>query len=191
MSKEAIINKIISDAEIKAAAMVSEARAKAESTINETKSLCDLYRAESKKETDKLVLDIDSRAQTVAELDSKKMLLGAKAQIIDKVFERVLDKIRELDKDTYLKLLLGMLENAEDGDVITVSKREKGILTEKAVENFAKGKGIKLTLNKEPGDFDGGMILTSRGVDKNLTFDVEVSLLREEIEMQIAKELFG
>ncbi|MCQ2409002.1 MAG: hypothetical protein MJ068_00500 [Clostridia bacterium] len=191
MSKEAIINKIISDAELKAAAMVGEAKAKAESTIADANAVCDAYRANSKKETDGLVMDIDSRAQTVAELDSKKVLLSAKAQIIDKVFERVLDKIKELDKDTYLKLLLGMLENAEDGDVITVSEREKKILTEKAVEDFAKKKGIKLTLSKTTGDFDGGMILSSNGIDKNLTFDVEVSLLREEIEMQIAKELFG
>jgi len=191
MSKEAIIDKIIKDAEIKATAMINEAKDKAEESLAAVTNDCEIYKKQSKKDSEKAVQDLLSRAQTVAELDVKKMLLGAKAQVVDKVFERVLEKLKGLDEKNYLKLLLGMLKYAEDGDVITISKREEKILTKEAVDKYAKDKGIKLSLAKKLGDFDGGMILSSKGVDKNLTFEIEVSLLREEIEMQIAKELFG
>ena len=55
---------------------------------------------------------------------------------------------------------------------------------------MAGDKGITLTLAKISGDFDG-MILSGNGVDKNLTFEVEIALLRDELETQIAKEIFG
>lgn len=191
MSKEAIVSKILDDAKFKAKAMVGEAKIKADETLANAKASCDDYKKKSKSEIDTIVSDILARSKTVAELDNKKKMLGAKALILNKVFERVLDKMKELDAKEYKALLLGMLNSAEDGDVITISKREEKILTKSVVDEFAKSKGIKLTLNSELGDFDGGIILSSKGVDKNMTFDVEVSLLREEIEMQIAKELFG
>ena len=72
-----------------------------------------------------------------------------------------------------------------------MSKREKDIVSDEFISAYAKKKGIKLTLNKKFGDFDGGMILTGKGIDKNLNFDVELALLRDATETQIAKELFG
>ena len=79
---------------------------------------------------------------------------------------------------------------AEDGDVITVGKRQRDCLSDGDVAQVAGDKGITLTLAKISGDFDG-MILSGNGVDKNLTFEVEIALLREELETQIAKEIFG
>ena len=38
--------------------------------------------------------------------------------------------------------------------------------------------------------FSGGVILSGGGVDKNLTLEVEVGLLREETESEIATLLF-
>ena len=58
-------------------------------------------------------------------------------------------------------------------------------------EKFAKEKGISLTLADKLGDFDGGIVLSENGVDKNFTFDVEVALLKEQTEANVAKEIFG
>lgn len=84
-----------------------------------------------------------------------------------------------------------MLKFAEDGDKVTVSAREKGIVTKKMVDDAAKAKGAKLALDSEYGDFDGGVLLTGNGIDKNFTFEVEFALLRDATEAKIAKELFG
>lgn len=84
-----------------------------------------------------------------------------------------------------------MLQNAKDGDVVTISQREKDIVTKESLAQFAKEKGISLTLSDKLGDFDGGVILSENGVDKNFTFEIEVALLKEQTEANVAKEIFG
>ena len=106
-------------------------------------------------------------------------------------YETALNKVKNLPKEKYAKLVMGMLSMAEDGDVVTISKREKDVLTESVIKEFAAKKKIKLTLNKEFGEFDGGIILSGSGVDKNLTFETEFQLLKDELEETVAKKLFA
>lgn len=191
MSKEAIVEKIISDAHLKADSIVAEANAKADEIIAKAAEECKEYLYSTKSETDRMVLDVDARSKTVAELDAKKLTLAAKTKVLDVVYERVLENLRNLDEKTYSDLIFAMLDNAKDGDVVTISRREKDIVTEASLAEFAKKKGIKLTLSDKFGDFDGGLILSEDGVDKNFTFEVEVALLKEQTEAKTAKEIFG
>lgn len=191
MSKEAIVDKILCDAQNKANSFVEDARVKADGIIAESAEQCKAYLFSSKVETDRMCDDIESRSNTVAELDAKKLILGAKIKIIDAIFARALEKMRTLDDERYKELLLGMLNIAEDGDVITLSAREKELLTKDDVDKFAKSRGIKLTLAENVGDFEGGMVFSGKGVDKNLTFDTEIAIIRDEMETSIAKEVFG
>ncbi len=191
MSKEAIIEKILSDADVQARTTVEEAEKKADEILALAAEQCKSYLAKSKSETDRAVKEVAERAETVAELDARKMLLRAKSAVLDEVFALALEKARALDKATYKKIIVGMLNFAENGDKVTVSAREKGIVTKKLVDDVAKAKGIKLTLNDKEGDFDGGIILTSDGIDKNFTLDVEFALLRDAAEAETAKKIFG
>lgn len=191
MSKEAIVEKIISDAHLKADSIVAEANAKADEIIAKAAEECKEYLYSTKSETDRMVLDVDARSKTVAELDAKKLTLAAKTKVLDVVYERVLENLRNLDEKTYSDLIFAMLDNAKDGDAVTISQREKDIVTEATLAEFAKKKGIKLTLSDKFGDFDGGLILSENGVDKNFTLEVEVALLKEQTEAKTAKEIFG
>lgn len=191
MSKEAIIDKILSDANLKADAVIGEANAKADEIISHAAEQCKSYLYQSKAETDKMALDVDSRSRSVAELDARKLQLAAKTKVLDSVYASVLDKLRNLDKERYSALIFAMLDNAKDGDVVTVSEREKDIVTKQSLDEFASKKGIRLTLCEKTGDFDGGVVISENGVDKNFTFEVETALLREQTETKVAKEIFG
>lgn len=191
MSKEAIIDKILSDANLKGDAIIGEANEKANEIISLAANQCKDYLYKSKTEIDRLTLEIDERSRSVAELDARKLLLAAKAQVLDSVYAKTLEKLRNLDKEQYSTLIFSMLENAKDGDVVTVSEREKDIVTKESLADFAKKKGISLTLADKFGDFDGGVIISENGVDNNFTLEVEVALLREQTETKIAKEIFG
>ncbi len=191
MSKEAIIDKILSDANLKGDAIIGEANEKANEIISLAANQCKDYLYKSKTEIDRLTLEIDERSRSVAELDARKLLLAAKAQVLDSVYAKTLEKLRNLDKEQYSALIFSMLENAKDGDVVTVSEREKDIVTKESLTDFAKKKGISLTLADKFGDFDGGVIISENGVDNNFTLEVEVALLREQTETKIAKEIFG
>lgn len=191
MSKEAIIDKILSDANLKGDAIIGEANEKANEIISLAANQCKDYLYKSKTEIDRLTLEIDERSRSVAELDARKLLLATKAQVLDSVYAKTLEKLRNLDKEQYSALIFSMLENAKDGDVVTVSEREKDIVTKESLADFAKKKGISLTLADKFGDFDGGVIISENGVDNNFTLEVEVALLREQTETKIAKEIFG
>ena len=191
MSKEAIVEKIISDAHLKADSIVAEANAKADEIISAAAEECKGYMYSFKSETDKMIFDVDARSKTVAELDARKLTLAAKTNVLDVVYERTLENLRSLDKEAYSALVFGILENAKDGDVVTISEREKDIVTKESLAEFAKKKGIKLTLAEQFGDFDGGIVLGENGVDKNFTLEVEVALLKEQTEAKTAKEIFG
>lgn len=191
MSKEAIIDKILSDANLKGDAIIGEANEKADEIISLAAKQCKDYLYKSKTEIDRLTLEIDERSRSVAELDARKLLLAAKTQVLDSVYAKTLEKLRNLDKEQYSALIFSMLENANDGDVVTVSEREKDIVTKESLADFAKKKGITLTLADKFGDFDGGVIISENGVDNNFTLEVEVALLREQTETKIAKEIFG
>lgn len=191
MSKEAIIDKILSDANLKADAVIGDANAKADEIISLAAEQCKSYLYQSKAETDKMALDVDSRSRSVAELDARKLQLAAKTKVLDSVYASVLDKLRNLDKERYSALIFAMLDNAKDGDVVTVSEREKDIVTKQSLDEFANKKGITLTLCEKTGDFDGGVVISENGVDKNFTFEVETALLREQTETKVAKEIFG
>lgn len=190
MSKEAIVEKILSDAGTRAESFVSEQKDKADDILAEAAEQCKSYIYTFQAETDRMVSDIESRAKTVAELDARKLMLAKKTELLDRVFDRATEKLVGLDRETARRLLLGMLGAAEDGDVITLGARQQGCLDKDDIERFAAERGISLTLSKTPGNFDG-MVLSGKGVDKNLTYGVEISLLRESIETEIAKEIFG
>ncbi|MEG1662797.1 MAG: V-type ATP synthase subunit E family protein [Clostridia bacterium] len=191
MSKEAIIDKILTDAEARANAMVTEAELRADEIISAAAEQCKTYLYESKNTLENAVKDIEKRGKTVAELDAKKIMLGAKSKVLDEAFALALNKAKKLDKESYKTLILGMLKQAEDGDLVTISKRESGIITKKVVADEATKRGIKLTLNDELGDFDGGIILSNHGVYKNYTLEVEFSVLRDTMEAEVAKELLN
>ena len=189
MGKESIVEKILSDANTRANSFVREQNDKADEILADAAQACKSYIYNFKSETDKMVADIEARSKTVAELDARKLMLAAKTVLLNSVFSRAVEKLATLDGDTLKRLLIGMLEVAEDGDVITLGRRQKDCLNAYDIAEFSVKKGIRLTLSESCGDFDG-MILSGHGVDKNLTFGVEVASLREDLETQIAKELF-
>jgi len=189
--KDAIINKIIADAERNEKATLSDAEVRVDEIVSGLAEQSKEYIYRSKAEQDKLKEEIVARSATVAALDAKKLLLDAKNTLIVKTFETALKKARNLQKKSYEKLIFGMLELAEDGDVLIISEREKDIITAAKLKEFSEKKKIKLTLAKELGTFDGGIILSNHGVSKNITLDTEISLLRDEMEEEIARKLFS
>ena len=188
---EAIINKILADAKAKAEQILTQANVDSEAVLDNAKKECDKNTNNVNAKKQAVVDETISRRQTVAELDVKKIVLKAKKDAIDKAFILAKENLVNLPSADYLKLVSSMIETyVEDGDTVTISAKDKDIITDKLVEDIASKKGVKLTLNKEYGDFIGGVILSNNGIDKNLTFDVELKVLREELETTIANMIF-
>lgn len=189
--KDAIINKIMSDADSQAEEILAQAKAKAEAQVKKALDESEALQADAAKKAEDAGSELITRRLTVAGLDVKKQMLAVKKELIDASFAKAESVLAGLEDDDYLKLISAMLaKSASDGDTVIVSANDKSRITADFIKKQSKKLGISLTLGKEYGDFDGGIILTGGGVDKNLTLEVELKLLYDEIQADVAAILF-
>lgn len=190
--QQKIIDKILSDATHDAGEMLSEALKKAEALVAAKQSEADAEYDLSVEEARKAGEEVVRRRLTVADLEVKKLLLSAKKQAVDEAFEESLKKLLALPKEEYTALVESMIASAaDDGDVVVISENDKNVLTKAFFDKISAKIGKMLTLSDTFGNFKGGVMLLGKGVDKNLTFESELALLRDEVEPEVAKIMFS
>lgn len=190
-NKEAIIQKIIDDAEKVAQSNIDEAEKTAAQILDRAKREVEKYKNDNLTKADDLYADALERSKVVSNLDCKKLLLNAKKATIDKAFQEAVDDIMK-DKKGYLSLIEKMISScAEDGDKVVVCKDDEKVITKKFVSDLAEKTGKKISLSKDFGDFKGGVILEGKNYDKNLTLELELSAIRQDTEKKISEILFG
>ena len=119
MSAEAIVERIISDAEKNAEEMISEARKKAGEVIAEAERHAERDRKGTEAELKIKIKGIEDGKAATARLDSAKIMLAEKRRVIDAVYEKALEKLIALDKRSSLSVAERLLNlYAEEGDEI-------------------------------------------------------------------------
>lgn len=190
--QQKIIDKILSDATHDAGEMLSEALKKAEALVAAKQAEADAQYDLSVEEARKAGEEVVRRRLTVADLEVKKLLLSAKKQAVDEAFEESLKKLLALPKEEYAALVGSMIASAaDDGDVVVISENDKNVLTKAFFDKISAKIGKKLTLSDTFGNFKGGVMLLGKGVEKNLTFESELALLRDEVEPEVANIMFS
>lgn len=185
--KEAIIEKILSDARAIVNSTLEEANIFSAEEISVAQNDVKLYReknmAESYEERDEII----RRKITVANLEVKKLMLQAKQELLSVAFADTIAAVKA-DTSSYEKLVQRMITMANDGDVVTFSHLDKKLFDEKWLK-LHTDKAVKI--NKNYGEFCGGVILEGSESDKNMTLEVELDNVRNNHEPEIAGILFG
>jgi len=173
---------ILKNAEEKARKMIEAAEAKAREELR------------SKIEPEKLVLR--RRVLGKAVMDGRKMVILAKNEVIGRVFERALERIKTLtDSDLYREFLVKSLRKAIEefsdigGEELIVYVNERDL-------DFLQGKVRELDppvkLKFRRGEFIGGMIVTDPE-EKRVFYDTIESrfeALRPILREKVASILF-
>ena len=189
MSKEAILERIISDAKTAAAATVAEAEGRAAEIIADAEA-----RAERDRQGTSTIIAERSKAiadgkAATARLDAAKVMLAAKRGVIDEVYARALEKLKALPQKEAVRLAEGLLLSyAEDGDELVFATNfaykaqvlKLAVVAEKNLKNSGK-----------TADIDGGFILIGKNSDKDLSYGALLALDREERQAEIAAKLFS
>ncbi|MCD6535633.1 MAG: hypothetical protein J7K49_01200 [Thaumarchaeota archaeon] len=169
----------------------AEERAKKMIETAETKAREELR---SKIEPEKLVLK--RRILGKAVMDGRKAVILARNEVIEKVFEKALEKIRALtDSDLYREFLVKSLKKAieEFSDIggeeliVYANERDLEFLREKTRELYPS---VKLKFRK--GDFIGGIIVMD-SAEKRVFYDTIESrfeALRPVLREKVASLLF-
>ena len=135
---------------------------------------------------------------SLAQMETKKMVLAAKQEVMDAAFEMAAEKLRNMPKaDKLAKLTELALKAVSTGE-------EKLVLGEKDKADFGKelisavnaklkemGKTAKVELSDETADITGGLILKDKNVEVNCAYETLLRLNKKEIAGQVAKLLFA
>lgn len=188
MSKQEVVERILSDAKAEAAALIAEANRNAEAIAAEAGARCEALKRETEAEVAAYRQAALEKKQASARLESAKILLREKRKVVEYIYAQSLSRLLSLEKEDTLSLAQRLLSAyAEDGDEIFFAENfrfEKEVLA----LPVAKEKHIKL------GDkrlkIDGGFCLKGKVSDKDLSYSALLAADREAYEAQLAKEIF-
>ncbi len=178
--------KIIKGAEIKIANLKSQVKKEIESMQRE---ILDRYNQEAKLKERKII--------TEAVLNSKKNILSEKQTIIANIFSEVLNRIVGLEDERYLSLLEKLiLDNVEVGDeIVYIGNQERQLVNQKFINTIneklkSQGKKGNLELSEKRVPIMGGVILGTGEIRKNVSLEVILEKIKDEIETELNQFLF-
>ena len=177
-----IIDEILQDAENESKKIVEDARKEVADLVGKTES-------EAQKKADKIVekakvegAQSKDRIISNSSLTARDMVLVAKQEMINKVFDLTKEKLKTLNHEVYLSFVeksLKTLEIKEDSEII-LTESEKKLAGE---ELF----GIKVANET----VESGFSLKNGKIILNNEFSSLVDLIKEDLEQEVAEKLFS
>lgn len=188
--KKNIIDDIISSAKKSAETMISDA----EKERDEAQKAAEAEFAAAQKAADEqaaFAAEAVKRGKLkLGELEAGKVLLSYKRACVDEVYKAVKDKVLKMKDADYLDLLSKLIkECANDGDEIVACRADVNRVTAAWVKKLSTSIKKKLTLSKETGEFEAGVVLKSGGYDIDLTVDEIIADLKYRTESETVKSL--
>ena len=190
--------KIISDAKIQASKIITQAEDNKNNIIKKGEKEADnvkkviLYKINQEASLKK------SKILTEANLEAKKTILLEKQKIMEDVFDKALESIEKLNSKDYLNFIKKLiLDNIERGDeTIFTGSLDKNKISKDFIEEInkelkAKDKKGELRLSTSYLPIKGGVVIGSGKIRKNISLEFLLKKIREELEIQISKDLFN
>lgn len=188
MGTQQIVERILSDAEAEARAIVEEAESKAAKLLAESVSRAEKGRRETEADVEAKRESILEKKAAVARLDGAKLLLAEKRKVIDAIYAEALRRLLTLEKEDALKLSERLLEAyAENGDEIWFAENFR-FAAEVELLPVVKERSLRISPQSLP--LDGGMRLKGRTSDKDLSYGALLAADRDEYQAEIARKLF-
>ncbi len=186
---EKILAEIQNDANEAAKSQIETAKKKAdeisENTSKEIAKATAEYEHKNKLEGEHIL----ERAKSAAELESRKLLLNKKQELITKALTAAKSKLETLSADEYFQTLQKLL-NAYKTDDKGIMKLSKSDL-KRLPADFEKGLPPQIKLSKESADIKNGFLLIYEGIDINCSFDALFEDKAEQLQDKAASILFN
>ncbi|EEH99052.1 V-type ATP synthase subunit E [Clostridium tertium] len=135
------------------------------------------------------------RILSSASLKVRNNKLSAKQEVIKEVFEKSIDMLATISGDDFLRFIknsiLSLGEIGEQTLILNKDGMEVVDLTFIYDLNQSLGDKGNIKLSPNTGNFKGGFILESNGIEINNTYEALVSSLKDELEFEVARVLFN
>lgn len=189
---EKITDRIVSDAQEKAAELLSEAKTQAAGITADYEGRVNDILTEARAKAEAQAAQTAQRAEAAGALEGRKWVLSAKQQLLEDTFTMALDQLCALPKEEYTALLTRqLLEAAQGGEEVIFNQGDRARVGKEVVTAVnEKLKGGHLTLSEETRDIKGGFILKSGLVELNCALETLVEQEKETLSAQVASRLF-
>ena len=181
----------------------ADAKAEAEEIIGKFKEQADEILAAARLESEKIQkrleekirseeTEVRRRKKIVADLEVRKLDLGARRELIEMTFNKALDVLSQTSDSGYLAFMEGLMaEGAANGDEeVLLAKNEKRV-TKKWIEEFNEKYKKRLSLSDEIVPGSGGFALRRNDISVNCTLEVLLRWVREDMEAEVVSRLFS
>lgn len=193
MSIEKITAKILGEANFVKTEILGEAKVKSQTIIDEAKEKASVILDDMEKKGLSEKAQIVERRKSVAFIDSKKVILNKKQELISECFnDAVKNFTKQVEPETYVKLLINMgLESGVKGGSLIFNADEKEKIGKKVVDALNNEvAGNDFVLSEETGQMIGGYIISSNNIHIDNTVESLVLESKEYLAGDVAKMLF-
>ena len=194
---ENLAAKIIEDANIKAEAILKEAKDNEILLVDKKIKEAEVLKHQMLEKTKIEAITVTKRIISNSQLTVRNEKLVAMQKMIDKVFACALEKLLAMNDKEYLELIKRYLLSMpiEGNEEIILPGKYKSLISDEYLSEInaslkTTGKIGELKLSSDARDIKSGFIVLKDGIEVNNTFESLVNSLRDEIEPEIVKELF-
>lgn len=174
--------------------MTADARREAGEIAARYREQADRESAEIVERGRRAAAEREERLASVAQLEARKLELAAKQEMLQKAFDKALERLLTLPEEQYIVLLSELaVKAARTGrEQVILSQKDRTRYGKQAVTAANEKLGDKghLTLSQESRPIKGGLILSDGDVEVNGTFETLVRLQRGALDREVAKVLF-
>lgn len=177
-----LTQKILDEAKLKADEMIKESKTKSDGIINSRVKEANDQKVKILERADSEAALMKERVISNAELRVRDEKLKAKQEVINKVFKEAKERLLNIDEEMYIKFLQSNIKD------LSLKGNEILVVPENMKERV---KSLKLPVKvSEDETLGAGFIIKDEDSVLNFSFDSLVDYLREELETEIAQDLF-
>lgn len=188
MGIDNILDRIAVDSEKAAENITSEARAKATELYAERTAEAKLAAAALIETAEKNAIERINHIKSTAALESRKLVLAAKREVIDEVFDDITSTFRKLPKEEYAAFLAGVAVKSSEKGTLFFANIDYDVADK--VREYLKDKPQYKVAKTTVKDISSGFIIKYDNVRIDCSIDAIVENMRPELETIVASKLF-
>ena len=192
---ESITGKITADAEEQAQQRIEQAKQEAQQILQDYQAQAQQVTQQAQQQAQKEAALIAERVESQSGLVRRNMMLQYKRDVMEQAFCKALEQLCAQDCDKQVELLASAAAKYLSGDAqIILNESDKTKFGSKLIEEISaklntENKPYRVSLSEINGSMQGGMILAQGNIETNLSYEILVNNVRDELEAQVAQIL--
>lgn len=192
---ESIVKKIADDAKLSAEQKIAEAQQEAQQIVSDYQAQADKIMQDAQAQAQKQASVIAERVESQSGLIRRNLMLQYKREAIEQAFQKSLEVLCAQDADKQVTLLSDAAVKYLSADAkVILNEKDKTAFGEKLVSEISRklqaaNKNYSVSLSADAGSMQGGMILAEGSIETNLSYEILVKNIRNELEGEVAKVL--